>query len=232
MASEVGVLPVAPEIVLHKGRLHPGRMFLVDFEEGRIVDDEELKNDFCQRRPYRAWLDRQRIELRELPTSPPPRHYDEEDLLARQQALGYTIETLTFMLRAIVDEKRDPLGSMGNDAALAVLSDRPRMLYDYFKQLFAQVTNPAIDSIREELIMSLESYIGPESNLLETTEEHARRLFVPHPILTDHELAALEESWTIEAGRVARSISPGPSLKASRAWSAPSNGSVTKPKRR
>ncbi len=192
MASEVGVLRVDPETVVHKGRLQPGRMFLVDFSEGRIVDDDELKDDFCRRRPYRQWLDRERIQLRELPPSSPPHPYAEEDLLSRQQALGYTIETLDFMLRAIVDEKRDPVGSMGNDAALAILSDRPRMIYDYFKQLFAQVTNPAIDSIREELIMSLACYIGPENNLLETTAEHARRLLVPDPILSDQDLAALE----------------------------------------
>jgi glutamate synthase (NADPH/NADH) large chain len=192
MASEVGVLPIEPERVAHKGRLQPGRMFLVDFEEGRIVDDRELKGEFCSRRPYRQWLDEQRLDLGTLPPAEPAPHYDDEDLLAREQAFGYSIETLHFMLRGIVEEKRDPVGSMGNDEALAVLSDKPRMLYDYFKQLFAQVTNPAIDSIREDVIMSLECYIGPEGNLLEIAPEHAHRLRVPHPILTNAELASLE----------------------------------------
>ena len=108
------------------------------------------------------------------------------------QAFGYTVETMQFMLLPLVRELRDPVGSMGNDSALACLSDKPRMLYDYFKQLFAQVTNPAIDSIREEVIMSLECYIGPEQNLLETTEEHAHRLRIPHPILSNEQLAALK----------------------------------------
>ena len=193
MASEVGVLPIAPERVLHKGRLQPGRMFLVDFEQGRIVGDDELKAEFCGKRPYGQWLAEQKIELDELPRQPAPAAYEDLPLLQRLQAHGYTVETVGFMLRAIVEEQRDPVGSMGNDAALAILSDQPRMLYDYFQQLFAQVTNPAIDSIREEVVMSLECYIGPERNLLQTTPEHAHRLRVPHPILTDEELAAIKQ---------------------------------------
>ncbi|MDX1383783.1 MAG: glutamate synthase central domain-containing protein, partial [Thermoanaerobaculia bacterium] len=193
MASEVGVLPVEPERVKHKGRLHPGRMFLVDFEEGRIISDRELKAEFVRRRPYGDWLAEQKIELAELPPAPPPAKYDEQELLPQLQAFGYTVETLSFMLRGIVEEQRDPVGSMGNDEALAVLSDKPRMLYDYFKQLFAQVTNPAIDSIREEIVMSLECYIGPEGNLLDIGPEHAHRLRVPHPILTNEELASLRD---------------------------------------
>ncbi len=192
MASEVGVLPIAPERVLQKGRLQPGRMFLVDFEQGRVVADDELKAEFCGKRPYGQWLAEQKIELDELPRHPLPAPYQDLALLQRLQAHGYTVETVSFMLRAIVEEQRDPVGSMGNDAALAILSDQPRMLYDYFKQLFAQVTNPAIDSIREEVVMSLECYIGPERNLLQTTPEHAHRLRVPHPILTDEELEAIK----------------------------------------
>ncbi|HEX2465718.1 MAG TPA: glutamate synthase large subunit, partial [Thermoanaerobaculia bacterium] len=192
MASEVGVLPIAPERVVHKGRLQPGRMFLVDFEQGRIIDDAELKAEFCGKRPYGQWLAEQKIELDELPRHPAPAAYEDLALLQRLQAHGYTVETVGFMLRAIVEEQRDPVGSMGNDAALAILSDQPRMLYDYFQQLFAQVTNPAIDSIREEVVMSLECYIGPERNPLQTTPEHANRLRVPHPILTDEELAAIK----------------------------------------
>ena len=117
------------------------------------------------------------------------------------QAFGYTTETMQFMLQPMVKEQRDPVGSMGNDSALAVLSDKPRMLYDYFKQLFAQVTNPPIDSIREEVIMSLECYVGPEGNLLETTPKHAQRLRLPHPILTNEELAALKNLTTAAGSR-------------------------------
>ncbi|MFI4874182.1 MAG: glutamate synthase central domain-containing protein, partial [Blastopirellula sp. JB062] len=192
MASEVGVLPVDPKIVKEKGRLQPGRMFLIDFEEGRLIPDEELKSSFAKQRPYAQWLREQRIELAELSPNDEPHGFDPDTLLQRMQAFGYTSETMQFMLLPLIHQKRDPVGSMGNDSALACLSDKPRMLYDYFKQLFAQVTNPAVDSIREEVVMSLECYIGPEANLLETTAEHAHRLLVPHPILTNEELAAIK----------------------------------------
>ena len=192
MASEVGVLHVQPENVKLKGRLQPGRMFLVDFEQGKIIDDNELKRDLSVRRPYGDWLESQALDLQNLPAAAAPGHLEGTDLLSRMQAFGYTVETLSFMLAPLVTEKRDPVGSMGNDSALACLSDQPRMIYDYFKQLFAQVTNPAIDSIREEMVMSLECYIGPEGNILDTTERQAARLRVPHPILTNEELAALK----------------------------------------
>jgi len=192
MASEVGVLPVDPKIVKEKGRLQPGRMFLVDFEAGRLVPDEELKQKFAAQRPCSNWLRNQRIELNDLDPGDDAHGYHPESLTARMQAHGFTQETMQFMLLPLVEQKRDPVGAMGNDAALACLSDQPRMLYDYFKQLFAQVTNPAIDSIREEIIMSVECYIGPERNLLETTEEHANRLLVPHPILSNEEVAAIK----------------------------------------
>jgi len=192
MASEVGVLPVDPANVKEKGRLQPGRMFLVDFEQGRLIPDEELKHTIATQRPYSQWLQQQRVELKELPASDQAYGFEPTTLLRRMQAFGYTVETMQFMLLPLVKEKRDPIGSMGNDSALAVLSDQPRLLYDYFKQLFAQVTNPPIDPIREEVIMSLECYIGPEHNLLETTPAHCHRLLCPHPILTNDELAALK----------------------------------------
>jgi len=193
MASEVGVLrSVAPENVKAKGRLQPGRMFLVDFEQGRLIPDEELKSDIASRRPYGDWLKRQRIDLNELDPNRQPHGFDSNTLLERMQAFGFTVETMQFMLLPMIKAEKDPIGSMGNDSCLACLSDKPRMLYDYFRQLFAQVTNPAIDSIREEVIMSLECYIGPEQNLLETTEQHAHRLRVPHPILSNEQLAALK----------------------------------------
>jgi glutamate synthase (NADPH/NADH) large chain len=193
MASEVGVLRIEPQNVKAKGRLQPGRMFLIDFEQGRLIPDAELKQDFANRRPYGEWLTRQRIDVNELSPSKQPQGFEPKTLIERMQAFGYTVETMQFMLLPMVRELRDPVGSMGNDSCLACLSDKPRMLYDYFKQLFAQVTNPAIDSIREEVIMSLECYIGPERNLLETTEEHAHRLRIPHPILSNEQLAALAQ---------------------------------------
>lgn len=192
MASEVGALPIAPENVKAKGRLQPGQMFLVDFAQGRLIPDEEIKQTFAEKQDYRAWLSEQRIQLKDLPVAEDSHAYDPDSLLARMQAFGYTAETMKFMLIPMIREKRDPVGSMGNDSALACLSDKPRLLYDYFKQLFAQVTNPAIDSIREEIIMSLECYIGPEQNLLEATPEHAHRLLLPHPILTNEELASIK----------------------------------------
>ncbi|TWT92643.1 glutamate synthase large subunit [Neorhodopirellula pilleata] len=192
MASEVGVLPVDPSIVREKGRLQPGKMFLIDFEQGRLIPDEELKSEFARRKPYGDWLKKQRIRLADLHPEMEGHGFDGETLLNRMQAFGYTAETMNFMLRPLVEQLRDPVGSMGNDSALACLSDKPRMIYDYFKQLFAQVTNPAIDSIREEVIMSLECYIGPEQNLLAATEQHCHRLLVDHPILTNEEIAALK----------------------------------------
>ncbi|MGI9250869.1 MAG: glutamate synthase large subunit [Pseudohongiellaceae bacterium] len=208
MASEVGVLDVAVDNVKHKGRLQPGKMFLLDFEQGRLIPDEELKQEVCRKHPYGEWLERRRFTLADLDGgaegvgnagsvgnmkntgagSSTGASLDSDSVLQRMQAFGYTIETMHFMLQPLVTEARDPLGSMGNDSALACLSDKPRMIYDYFKQLFAQVTNPAIDSIREEVVMSLECFIGPESNLLETCEQQAHRLSLPHPILSNTEL--------------------------------------------
>ena len=199
MASEVGVLPVDPANVKEKGRLQPGKMFLVDFEEGRLIPDEELKTTFAKAMPYGDWLKEQRIHLADLHPEQEPHGFDSETLLQRMQAFGYTAETMNFMLRPLVQQLRDPVGSMGNDSAIACLSDKPRVIYDYFKQLFAQVTNPSIDSIREEVIMSLECYIGPEQNILDATPAHCHRLLVDHPILTNEEVAALKhinfEGW-------------------------------------
>ncbi|KAF3983363.1 MAG: glutamate synthase large subunit [Methylococcales symbiont of Hymedesmia sp. n. MRB-2018] len=192
MASEVGVVAIEPEKVKFKGRLKPGRMFLVDFEKGVLIPDEELKSNFSKQRPYADWLRDQRIKLSELHPNKEAHGFDPETLLSRMQAFGFTTETMQFMLLPMLREKRDPLGSMGNDSALACLSDQPRMLYDYFKQLFAQVTNPSIDSIREEIIMSLECYIGPEANLLSTSPEHCHRLLIEHPILSNEQLAAIK----------------------------------------
>ena len=193
MASEVGVVHVAPERVKLKGRLQPGRMFLLDFEQGRLIPDEELKQDIASRRPYGEWLANQKVTLDDISTETAAHSLDSENVLQRMQAFGYTTETMQFMLLPLVAEMRDPLGSMGNDSALACLSDKSRMIYDYFKQLFAQITNPPIDSIREEVVMSLECFIGPEGNLLETTEAQAHRLSLEHPILSNKQLSNLRD---------------------------------------
>jgi len=192
MASEVGVLPLDPAIIKYKGRLEPGRMFLIDFDEGRLIPDDELKNDFASRLPFQKWLQSQRVRLSDLKSGRRVAKGNEDTLVPRMRAFGYTVETMRFMLQPLIEQLRDPVGSMGNDSALACLSDQPRMLYDYFKQLFAQVTNPPIDSIREEIIMSLECYIGPERNLLATSEEHCHRVRLRHPILTNEETAAIK----------------------------------------
>ena len=193
MASEVGVVDIDPATVVEKGRLQPGKIFLIDFDAGRMIPDEEIKTQWAKNQPYQTWLKNQRIDLEDLPFEAPTKNFSKDTLLTRMQAFGYTTETMQFMLHPLVKELRDPLGSMGNDSALAVMSEKPRMLYDYFKQLFAQVTNPAIDSIREEVVMALECYIGPEQNLLRPKEKNAHRLRIPHPILTNDSLTALKQ---------------------------------------
>ncbi|MBT06851.1 MAG: glutamate synthase large subunit [Rhodospirillaceae bacterium] len=191
MASEVGVVDIDPAKVIKKGRLQPGKIFLIDFEAGKMIPDHEIKEQWANQKPYHEWLTNQRIELDNLPTGRRHEKFDKDTLLTQMQAFGYTTETLQFMLQPLVTELRDPLGSMGNDSALAIMSDKPRMLYDYFKQLFAQVTNPAIDSIREEVVMALQCYIGPEQNLLDSREQNAQRMQVTHPILSNESLTAL-----------------------------------------
>lgn len=200
MASEVGVLELDPEIVVKKGRLEPGKMFLVDFENSRIVADDELKEDIAGRRPYGQWLQNQRLEFNGLPRQEEDEFLSRKERIAQMRAFGYSNETMDFMLLPLVKVKKDPIGSMGDDMALACLSDKPRLLYDYFKQLFAQVTNPPIDSIREEIVMSVECFIGREGNLLETTEEQCHRLLLHNPILDFGDIAAIKtldyRGWT------------------------------------
>ena len=191
MASEVGVLDIDPATVIKKGRLEPGKMFLVDFENGRIVADEEVKGSISDRQPYGKWLKEQRLTFDDLPAADPVPMLSEEDRLVQMRAFGYSNETMDFMLLPLIKVKKDPIGSMGNDMALACLSDKPRLLYDYFTQLFAQVTNPPIDSIREEIVMSVECFIGPEGNLLDSTEEQCNRLVAHSPILDFDQMAKL-----------------------------------------
>ncbi len=192
MASEVGVLPIDPATVLQKGRLQPGKMFLVDFEEGRIIGDDEIKEKIASTRPYAAWLKNRVIRLKQLPAGKDVGTLDSLTLKKRLRAFGYSLEHVEMLLKPMAENSQEALGSMGNDSALAVLSIKPKLVYDYFKQLFAQVTNPPIDSIREDIIMSLESFIGPERNLLDTTEEHCHRLQLHDPVITNREVSALK----------------------------------------
>jgi glutamate synthase domain-containing protein 2/glutamate synthase domain-containing protein 3 len=194
LASEVGVVPVPPEQVLRKGRLQPGRMFLVDTVEGRIVTDNEIKSKISRQKPYRRWLEHNRIELRGLFQATPATQADDDTVTQRLRAFGYTREQLAMVLGPMATNGQEPVGSMGNDAALAVLSNKPRPLFDYFKQLFAQVTNPPIDPLREGLVMSLMSYTGREGNLLEESPDHCRQLKLPHPILTNEDVQRLRSA--------------------------------------
>ena len=191
LASEVGVLNIPPERVLYKGRLQPGRMLLVHTGEGRIVDDEEMKLRVAKARPYRKWIQENQVLFADLPAPPHLYAPDHETVRLRQLVFGYTNEDLNLIMAPMATSGTEPLGSMGNDAPLAVLSDRPQLLYNYFKQLFAQVTNPPIDSIREELVMSVETSIGPERNLLEPGPESARQIELPSPILSNEQLEIL-----------------------------------------
>jgi glutamate synthase domain-containing protein 2/glutamate synthase domain-containing protein 1/glutamate synthase domain-containing protein 3 len=184
MASETGVLPIPEERIIKKWRLQPGKMFLVDLEAGRIIDDKELKDALASAKPYREWIERIRIKLDDLPEPKERRAQSGEALLDRQQAFGYTQEDIKFILTPVAVNGEEPVGSMGNDSPLAVLSHKNKTLYHYFKQLFAQVTNPAIDPIREELVTSVVSFIGPKPNLLGIDEVNPPlRLEVSQPVL-------------------------------------------------
>src|SRR5579875_1391463 len=195
MASETGVLNIPPEEIEYKGRLQPGRMFFVDTVEGRIVQDEEIKQSFARRKPYRQWLNEELVDLDTLPE--PPSYpaingYEPFDLLKQQQAFGYTLEELKMILAPMAVNGQEPVGSMGTDTPLAVLSDKSPLLFQYFKQLFAQVTNPPIDPIREEMVMSAETTIGAEQNLFEETPLHCRQLRLKNPIIDNKQLEKIK----------------------------------------
>ncbi len=192
MASEVGVLDIAPENVLAKGRLQPGRMFLVDTEAGRIVADEELKDAIARRQPYGAWLADNLTRLDDLPEAALEPAFDDETLLTRQQAFGYTNEDLKLLMAPMALNGQEAVGSMGTDTPLAVLSNKAQLLFNYFKQLFAQVTNPPIDPIREELVMSLRATIGAEENLFDETPAHCRQLELEEPVIGNGDLAKIK----------------------------------------
>ena len=201
MASEMGVLNIPQHKIIKKWRLQPGKMLMIDTVQGRIIDDSELKTELSTRFPYAEWLDKTRILVSKLPVEVSAMAPDAATLLDRQQAFGYTREDIEFILKPMAETGLEAIGSMGIDAALAILSDRPRMLYDYFKQGFAQVTNPAIDPIREELVMSLVSLIGPRPNLLGLDEGGThKRLEVEQPILTNPDLEKIRRIEARSAG--------------------------------
>jgi glutamate synthase (NADPH/NADH) large chain len=202
MGSECGCLPVPEEKIIKKWRLQPGKMFLVDLEAGRIIDDKELKDTLAAAKPYREWIDRIRIKLDDLPAAEEARENGRAPLLDRQQAFAYTQEDIKFILTPMGLNGEEPIGSMGNDSPLAVLSNKNKTLYHYFKQLFAQVTNPAIDPIREELVMSLVSFIGPKPNLLGIDETNPPlRLEVSQPVLDFEQMETIRHIEKYTAGK-------------------------------
>src|SRR5205809_867445 len=190
MASEVGVLDVPPENIVLKGRLQPGKMFLVDTREGRIIDDTELKRKMASEKPYRQWLNENLVRLSDLPAHPVPEP-SHETVLLRQQVFGYTHEDLRILMAPMAKNGEEPIGSMGTDTPLAVLSDRQPPFFNYFKQLFAQVTNPPLDAIREELVTSMSTALGPEKNLLKPEPESCRMIKILSPIMDNDDLAKL-----------------------------------------
>ncbi|MFL5787554.1 MAG: glutamate synthase large subunit, partial [Flavisolibacter sp.] len=198
MASETGVLPVNPKLIKEKGRLQPGRMFIVDMEQGRIISDEELKRTICSQKPYGEWLNKYKIRLEELPE---PRvmftHLEHDQVYKYQKAFGYSTEDLETIITPMALEGKEPIGAMGSDVPLAVLSDQPQHLTSYFKQLFAQVTNPPIDPIRERLVMSLSTFAGNNGNLLNEDPLACHSVALKHPVLTNYEL---EKIRSIDTG--------------------------------
>ncbi len=198
MASETGVLPVDPKLIKEKGRLQPGKMFVVDIEEGRIISDDEIKQKICSQKPYSEWLNKYKIRLEELPE---PRvmftHLEHEQVFKYQKAFGYTTEDLDVLISPMALTAKEPIGSMGSDVPLAVLSDEPQHLSSYFKQLFAQVTNPPIDSIREKLVMSLATFVGNNGNLLKEDPLMCHSVALKHPVLSNREL---EKIRSIDTG--------------------------------
>ncbi len=198
MASETGALPIDPKLIKEKGRLQPGKMFIVDMEQGRIISDDELKKDICSQKPYEEWLNKYKIRLEELPE---PRvmftHLEHDQIFKYQKAFGYSTEDLEMLIAPMALDGKEPIGSMGSDVPLAVLSDQPQHLSSYFKQLFAQVTNPPIDPIRERLVMSLSTFAGNNGNLLVEDSLACHSIALKHPVLSNHEL---EKIRSIDTG--------------------------------
>src|SRR5581483_5784917 len=192
LASEAGVLTVAPEHIQRKGRLAPGKIFMLDLEQGKIVEDEAVKRQIARRKPYGEWYEQSVVHIDDLEQRE-PRTPRIEPLRSKQLAFGYSQEDLRMIIAPMATKGEEPVASMGNDAALAVLSNRQPPLFSYFKQLFAQVTNPPIDPLRESVVMSLQTGVGAEVNLLSETPDQAHQLVMPQPILRNHELEKLRQ---------------------------------------
>ena len=190
LASEVGVLDLDPASIVRKGRLQPGRMFLVDTDEHRIIEDEEVKAELAAEHPYDEWLHAGLVHLDDVPEREHIVH-THASVTRRQQIFGYTEEELRILLTPMANTGAEPIGSMGTDAPIAALSEKPRLLFDYFSQLFAQVTNPPLDAIREELVTSLAGSIGPEANLLDPTPASCRQVVLPFPVFSNDDLAKI-----------------------------------------
>lgn len=202
LASEVGVLDIDPSTIVKKDRLRPGRMLVIDTEQGRIIGNDEIKRQIAAEHPYREWLQKHSIKLKNIPLNSELPVPDTQTLLQRQRAFGYTLEDLTKFLRPMALKGIDPLGAMGNDAPLAVLSEKPQLLYNYFKQLFAQVTNPPIDAIREEVFTDTTSGIGPELNLIDPQPESCHQISAESPVMSNIELAKLKNIPNFEAATI------------------------------
>ena len=188
MSSEIGVIELAPENVAHHGRLEPGKMFLVDMNEGRIVNDEEIKEHIAAQKPYRKWLDDQLVYLKEIPYNDCPIFLDQEPLDKRKVLFGYTQEDIKTIILPMANQAKEPIGSMGSDTPLALLSEKPQLIYNYFKQLFAQVTNPPLDGIREELITDISLTLGSDHNIFEINEAHCQKLKIQNPVISKQDL--------------------------------------------
>jgi glutamate synthase (NADPH/NADH) large chain len=239
LASEVGVIDFPPERIREKGRLKPGRMFLVDLKHRRIISDNEIKSTISRRKPYLRWLEQNRIELRGLFNASNRVKSDSETIAMRLRAFGYSREDLSMILQPMAANGQEPVGSMGTDTPLAVLSKRPKLLFQYFKQRFAQVTNPAIDPLREGLVMSLMTFIGRERNLLDESPEHCRQLKLAHPILTNEDIvrlranehpdlavATVDATWVPDAEDLAGSLQRGIDALVQASVTALQNGAV------
>ena len=188
MASETGVIDIEPKNIEYHGRLEPGKMFLVDMNQGRIINDEEIKEDIASRYPYKSWLNNNLVHLKDIPYNDCPVFFNEETLKKRQIIFGYTQEDISTIILPMAQHSKEPIGSMGNDAPIAVLSDHPQLLYNYFKQLFAQVTNPPLDGIREELITDISLTLGSDSNIFNIDENHCKKLKIGNPVISKQDL--------------------------------------------
>jgi glutamate synthase (ferredoxin) len=188
MSSETGVIELDPKNIESHGRLEPGKMFLVDMNKGRIVKDEEIKSEIVTKKPYREWLNKNLVHLSSLQPKPGPIVHDEEPLLKRQILFGYTQEDLHLLIKPMAQLAKEPIGSMGNDTPIPVFSEKPQLIYSYFKQLFAQVTNPPLDGIREELITDISLTLGKDANLFQVDEEHCKKLKIQNPVISNHDL--------------------------------------------